>query len=153
MSICIGVSSLTCAPSLFFFLFPLRFEFSLEYQYIPWYCVEHFYIRFIYFGELPNMQHLYRENLILISLLISLFLFFLFAWYFYFAAKRNSGFGDVFSEIEVLWGVLKQHPSITLPNYYPQINSNLLKHSAVSVSKPWKNLQMLLELQPFFFCL
>lgn len=32
--------------------------------------------------------------------------------------------------------VLKQRPSMTLPNYYPQTNSNLLYHSAVSVSKP-----------------
>lgn len=137
-------------PIFFFFLISIVF-WIFPFQYIPAYCVEPFHIRFIYFGELPNMQHLYRENLILISLLISRCLFFLFAWYFNFAAERNTGFwGVCFLKLKY-FEVLKQHPSITLPNYYPQINSNLLKHSAVSVSKPWKIFRCYLNYNLFSF--
>lgn len=125
MSACVGVSSLTHAPfppPLFFFLLLLCFEFSLEYRYILGYYVEHFHIRFIYFGELPNTQHLYRENLILTSFLISLCLFFLFAWCFHFAAGRNTDFGGVCFLKLKYFEVLKPHPTMTLPNYYHQIN-------------------------------
>lgn len=102
--LCWGFFPNTCPiRPFFFFLLPLCFEFSLEYWCIYLGTMLSIFICFIYFGELPNMQHLYRENLILTSFLISLCLFFLFAWCFHFAAGRNTDFwGCVFSEVEVL---------------------------------------------------
>lgn len=91
-----------CPIFFFFFQISIVFEFSLEYQYIPGCCVEHFHICFIYFGELPNMQHLYRENSIFSSLLISLSFLFVCLVFLLCSREEYWFWGCVFSEIEVL---------------------------------------------------
>lgn len=123
-----------------FWIFPRVSVFTWVLCWAFSYTLENYTTCSIYTGKIQFLLHCWFHCL-----------FFLFALYFYFAAERNTGFGGVFFMKLKFFEVLKQHSSMILPNYYPQMNSNLLNHSAVSVSKPWKVFRCYLNYNLFSF--